>query len=76
MQWSVRLRFNSNLQLINAYIQKLLIYFNGAAIAAFFKTAFAASDSVFFYNLALYWKEVKSLVLPIPLIRYIASYLD
>ena len=49
----------------------MLIYFNGTAIVVFFKIPFAASASVFFYNLALDWKEVKSLVFPISLIRFI-----
>ena len=75
-QWSVHLRFNSNLQLINAYIQKLFIYFNCTAIVMFFKIQFAPSASVFFYNLALYWKELKLLVFPISLKTLIASYLE
>ena len=42
----------------------------------FFKIQFAPSASVFFYNLALYWKELKLLVFPISLKTLIASYLE
>ena len=44
-QYFVYLSFNSTLQLISGIssgLQKLLKYFNGAAIVAFFRTALAA----------------------------------
>ena len=52
-QYLVDLRFNSTLQLINgtsSNLQKLLKYFNGAAIAASFKTSLFPSATVFFNN--------------------------
>ena len=54
---------NSTLQLINGISsdhQKLLKYFNGTAIVAFFRISFAQSASVFSNNLALYLKDLKS----------------
>ena len=54
-QYFVHLSFNSTFQLNNGIsrdLQKLLKYFNGTAIAAFFKIPFALSASVFSNDLA------------------------
>ena len=64
-QYFIHLRFNSTLHLINdilSGIQKSLKYFNGIAIVAFFKIPFAPSITVFPNNLALYLKDLKSLL--------------
>ena len=56
-QYLVNVSFSFTLQLINSIssdLQKLLIYFNGAAIFAFSKMLFDPSDSVFPNNVALY----------------------
>ena len=54
-QYFVHLSFNSTSQLINGNssdLQRLLNYFNGRAIVAFFRISFAPSASVFPNTLA------------------------
>ena len=68
-QYLVHLSFNSILPLISGIssdLQKLLIYFNGTAIVAFFRIPLAASGAgwaaVFLNKLALYLKDLNSSV--------------
>ena len=78
-QYFFHLSSNSNLQLINdisSNLRKLLKYFNEKAIVAFFKIPFAPSATIFPNNLALYLKNLKSLVLAIFALKPVASYLE
>ena len=70
-QYFVHLSFNSTFKLINSISsdpQKLLKYFNGTAVAAFFKIPFISSATIFPYNLAWFLKDLKSLVFAILLL--------
>ena len=72
----VHLRFNSTFQLINgtsSNLQKLLKYFDGAAIVASFKISLFPSATVFFNNSALYMKDSKLLPLAISALKLVAS---
>ena len=65
-QYFFHVSFNSTLKLINGIscdFQKLLKYFNGTAIVAFFRIPFAPLASVFPNNLVLYLKDLKSSLL-------------
>ena len=76
IQYFVQLSFNSTLQLLKGILsdlQKLLKYFNGTAIIAFFKISFASSASVFCNNLALYLKDLKSSVFTISKLKLVVS---
>ena len=53
-----------------------LKYFNGKAIAAFFRVPFASSASVFHNNLALYLKDLQLLLLSISALKLVASLLE
>ena len=82
-QCSVHLSFNSTLKLINGISsdpQKLLKYFNGTAIIAFFRIqleAFGAGyAAVFPNNLALYLKDLKLLSLTISALKLVPSSLE
>ena len=75
-QYFVHLRFSFMLQLVNGIsndIQKLLKYFNGTSIVAFFRIPIASSASVLPKNLALYLKDLKLLVLAISALKLVAS---
>ena len=80
MQYFVHLSFNSTLLLINGIsndLQKLLRYFNGTAIDAFFKiplaTLGAGCATVFPYDLALFMKDLKLLSLAVSALKPVAS---
>ena len=75
-QYFLHLTFNSTQQLINCIssdLQKLLKYFNGTAIAAFFKISFAPSATLFPNNLALYLKDLKLSLFSVLLCKSTAS---
>ena len=53
-QWFIHLSFNLTFQLVNGILsdlQKLLRYFNGTAIIAFFRISLLPSAAVFLNNL-------------------------
>ena len=70
------------MQLINdlsSDLQKLLKYFNGAAIAVFFRIPLAALSAwaaVFPNNVALYLKDLKVTSLATSALKLVASSLD
>ena len=58
----IHLSLNMTLQLINDIsndCQKLLRYFNGTVIVAFFRIKLFPSATVFSNNFGLYWKDLK-----------------
>ena len=66
IQYFVHFIFNSTLQLISGIssdLHKLLWYFNGTAIVVFFDIPLFQSALVFPNNLALYLKDLKSIIL-------------
>ena len=82
-QYFLHLNFNSTLQLINdisSDLQKLIKYFNGAAIFVLPKIPFAAFGAgwatMFSNNLALYLKELKLSVFRILFLKVDASSLE
>ena len=82
-QYFVHLSFNSTLQLINGILsdlQKLLKYFNGTAIVAFFRISLALFGAgwatVFANNIDLLLKDLKLLLLAISALKLVASSLD
>ena len=79
-QCLVHLSFNSMLQLINCILsdlQKLLNYFSGTAIVAFFRIPLAASGAgwtaLFPNNLALYLKDLKLPLLALSALKLVSS---
>ena len=56
--------------------QKLLKYFNGTVIVAFFRIPFGPSASVFPNILALYLRDLKLLVLAISTLNLVALSFD
>ena len=76
-QYFVHLGLNSTLHLFSGIsndLQKLLEFFNEAAIFAFFRIPFALSASVFRNNLALYLKDLKLLSLATSTLKLVASF--
>ena len=61
---------------ISGDLQKLLKYFNGTAVVAFFRIPFASSATVFRINLALYLKDLILLALAISTLKSVASFLE
>ena len=59
---------------ISGDLQKLLKYFNGTAVVAFFRIPFASSATVFRINLALYLKDLILLALAISTLKSVASF--
>ena len=78
IQYLAHLSFNSTLQLINGISSdlKLLQYFNGTEIVAFFSIPLAPPANVFPINLALYVKYLKSLVLLISVLKLVTSIFE
>ena len=76
IKYFVHLSFNSTLQLTNSIssdLQKLLKYFHGTSIVAFFKILLASPVSVLYNNLDLCIKDLKLLILAIPAFKLVAS---
>ena len=73
----MHLSFNYTLQLISdisSDLQKLLRYFNGTAtVAYFFRNSLLPSATVSSNNYALYLKDLKLLLLPVSVLKLIAS---
>ena len=82
-QYFVHLRFNSTLQLSNGTssdLQKLLKYFNGTAIVAFFFEFLYLDledlERLLPNNLTLYLEDLKLLVLAISVLKLVTSSLE